>query len=332
MMTLFYGDGGVGKSMLLLSIAATVTTGRDWPDLPGIAPDPGSVILVQAEDSLHHTIRPRFDATGGDADRLVVVHGIESGKLRSSFSVRSHVDALRAEVVARGDVRLIIIDPISAFIGSADDNKNCEVRDALGPLIELSEEHHFAVALNHHANKGSGTKALYRASGAAYANVARMAWFVGSDPDKPSRSFMAPVKYNICGMPSAMAYSIHGQAVEWEPKPLLGLHANSILMRERTLLAEDADPVREGTRGPLPKRIAACVHRLTEYLTDGPKPQKDALAIVRDAGFSTGTFYDSLNRGPFDRTTPNGKNGDSTMLALSDRLPLEFDEGSSSNG
>jgi putative DNA primase/helicase len=325
MLSLLYGDGGVGKSMLLLSIAATVTCARDWPDQPGVSPGPGSVILIQAEDSLRHTVRPRFDATNGDASRIHIVKGVMTNKLRSSFSIRAHIDAIRAEVEERGDVKLIIVDPISAFIGGADDNRNAEVRDVLGPLGELAEEYHFAVIMNHHSNKGSGTKALYRASGAAYANVARIAWFVGGDPDKAGRTFMAPVKCNIGPMPSAMAFEVSGQAVRFEPKPLLGLHANMILMRERTLLAEDTDCVRDGKRGRLPRKLKACIQRLVEYLTDGPKAQRDALAIVKAAGFSTGTFYDSVNRGPFERIQAETFK-ESTMLRLKDHLPLDFDD------
>src|SRR5207248_19602 len=62
------GDPGLGKSMLMLDLAARLTTGHDWPASEGSAPLT-SVILLSAEDSIADTIRPRLDALGGNPAR-----------------------------------------------------------------------------------------------------------------------------------------------------------------------------------------------------------------------------------------------------------------------
>ena len=132
---------------------------------------------------------------------------------------------------------------------------------------------------------------------------------------------MAPVKFNICPCPSAMAFGFRDQAIEFEPNPILGLHANMILARERTLLQEDAEIPRTGKRGPVPRKLKVCIDRLTEYLSDGHKLQRDALAIAVASGFSTGTFYNAIAAGPFRRLSVDGL----TRLELTDRLPLEYE-------
>lgn len=77
-LTILEGDPEVGKTWLSLAIAAAITQG--WP-LPGAEQEtpgptiPRAVIYMQAEDGVADTIRPRFDAAGGDAQRLLLLRG-----------------------------------------------------------------------------------------------------------------------------------------------------------------------------------------------------------------------------------------------------------------
>ena len=302
MLTLVFGDGGVGKSQLSLALASHITHGRPWPDDPKGKVTKGKVILVQCEDSLKHTVRPRVDASGCDPARVIALTGIKrhDGN-ESAFELRAHMDALAYAVTKAKDVRLVVIDPISAFLGGADECKNAEVRQILSPLGQLAEKHQFAVIMVHHVNKGSGVKAMYRASGSlAFINAARIAWFVCKDPDSETRCYLAPVKCNIGPTPSAMAFSAEKQAIRFEAAPIVGLSANSILAQERKLLMDD-DGQRDGKRGPIPAKIRECIERLVEFLEEGPQPQRKAASMIEESGYHTGTFYEAIARGPFEK-------------------------------
>ena len=63
-LTVFGGDPGLGKSQVLLFMAATFSTGGLWPCGEGRAPL-GHVIVLSAEDGEDDTIKPRLVAAGG---------------------------------------------------------------------------------------------------------------------------------------------------------------------------------------------------------------------------------------------------------------------------
>jgi hypothetical protein len=302
MMTLLFGDGGVGKSQIALALASHVSQARPWPDDPKGKVAKGKVILIQSEDSLTHTVRPRVDAAKADATRIIALTGIKRpDNVEAPFQLREHLAALAVAVKKVKDVRLVVIDPISAFLGGADECKNAEVRFILSPLGALAEKHGFAVLMIHHVNKGTGVKAMYRASGSlAFINASRMAWFACKDPESETRCFLAPVKCNIGPMPNVMAFTAEKQAIRFDPDPVLGISANSILAQERTLLMDD-DGQREGRRGPLPAKIRACIEKLIEFLGDGPQPQRQAASVILESGYHPGTFYEAIARGPFEK-------------------------------
>jgi hypothetical protein len=90
-LTILDGDPGLGKSTLMLDVAARFTTGRALPDDPSHHPLPRTIALLSAEDGAADTIRPRLDAAGGDLDRVVVLSYLpeEYGVPFSSSRARS---------------------------------------------------------------------------------------------------------------------------------------------------------------------------------------------------------------------------------------------------
>jgi RecA-family ATPase len=63
------------------------------------------------------------------------------------------------------DVGLVIIDPISAYLGDTDSHNNTDVRARLSPLAELAERYRVAIVCISHTNKSAGSSAIYRTSG-----------------------------------------------------------------------------------------------------------------------------------------------------------------------
>jgi 5S rRNA maturation endonuclease (ribonuclease M5) len=229
--SLLFGDPGLGKSLVSISIASLVSNGADWPD--GSKNKKGGVILLSAEDDLSDTIRPRFDAAGGDVGAITVLRGVkerdDSGTLY--FNMSRDMPMLAEAIKQTPDCRLVIIDPISAYLGGTDTHVNAEVRALLAPLSTLAADSRIALLTVTHLNKSAGTRALYRAMGSlAFIASARAAWLITPDPDDAGRRFMLPAKLNLAEWPSGLAYRI-GQTVfddigpvariEWEHEPIL---------------------------------------------------------------------------------------------------------------
>ena len=138
-LSLVAGVPGLGKSQLMCAMAAAASTGGRWPD--GTAAPQGSVIFITCEDDAADTIRPRLDAAGADVKRVHLLDWA-LGKLqdRQHFDVNEHVPALTSLVSSLGDVRLIVIDPITAYLGRMDSHVTADVRGALNPLQTLAAE------------------------------------------------------------------------------------------------------------------------------------------------------------------------------------------------
>lgn len=119
-LTELIGDPDLGKSFVTLDMAARVTVGGRWPDSPSAAAK-GSVILLSAEDGVADTIRPRLDALGADTALVTVLPAIlyvdESGERRQHVDLSRHLPHLEDAIRQTPDCRLVIIDPISAYLG-----------------------------------------------------------------------------------------------------------------------------------------------------------------------------------------------------------------------
>lgn len=228
-LTMLSGDPGLGKSFITLDLAARVSTGRPWPDSPTVRNQVGSVILLSCEDELSDTVRPRLDFAKADVSRIHALEGVYVHRKREDgteetvermMSLQGDLEALEAAIVELGDCRLVIIDPISAYLGNVDSHKNAEVRSVLGPLGDLAARHNVAILGLNHLNKGAGGAALYRSIGSiAFVAAARAAWLVAKDKDDPQRRLVLPAKCNLAPDIGGLAYRIAGDSephIEWE--------------------------------------------------------------------------------------------------------------------
>jgi hypothetical protein len=226
-LTMIAGEPGLGKSQLSIAIAAAVTTGAAWPDRSGCAPA-GDVIILSAEDGVADTIRPRFDAAGGDASKVTVIRSTASGDgRRRSFDLGADLILLEDQIKRRPEARLVTIDPASSYMGRVDSHKNADVRSVLEPLAEMAERLRVAIVAITHFSKGDG-KAINRFVGSiAYVAAARTAFAVVADPDDPAklRRLFLHVKNNIAAPPAGLAFrvlqrevapGILGSAIDWD--------------------------------------------------------------------------------------------------------------------
>lgn len=252
--TLIAGDPGLGKSMLTANLAAHVSTGKPWPAGLGACPQ-GDVLFVSAEDDPADTIRPRLDAAGADSDRVHIVAGVESINERGEceqrlLSLRKDLAAVVEAVRSLPNCRLIVVDPVSAYLDGADSHNNAEVRGLLAPLSELAREVGAAIVAVTHLNKGTGGSALYRATGSlAFVAAARAAFIVTRDKSQDDRRLFLPLKNNLGPDTSGLAYRILEKGgvpyVSWDDE-LISISADDALGRpedvdHESTLADDAE-------------------------------------------------------------------------------------------
>ena len=286
-LTLIAGDPGLGKSFLTLDMASRVSTGAGWPDRRCESFAPGGVVLLSAEDGVADTIRPRLDAAGADVARIVALEAIRSvgdngRESARTFDLSRDLLALESAIRSVEDCRLVVIDPVTAYLGGVDSHKNAEIRGLLAPLGAIAERHRVAMVAVTHLNKSGGGPAIYRAMGSlAFAAAARAAWAVSKDKDDPRRRLLLPIKNNIAPDTGGLAYRIEPlgvdgcPAVAWEPDP--------VNVSADDALAGDRD---EG--GGRTERDDAA-DWLRDLLAPGPRPARDVERDARDAGYSIAT-------------------------------------------
>ena len=182
-----------GKGQVLCDMAARITRGMDWPCGEGTAPE-GNVVLLTAEDDPKDTVVPRLMAAGADLERIEIVQMVhEAGKDRM-FSLVNDLDLLRQKILDVGNVKMIQIDPISAYLGvkKMDSFRTTDVRAVLGPVTELASELMVSIIGIMHFNKKTDiTDALLRISDSlAFGATARHVFAVVDDAENKRKLFV----------------------------------------------------------------------------------------------------------------------------------------------
>jgi putative DNA primase/helicase len=214
MIGLFAGYGGSGKSTVALSIAAACSAGGRLPD--GQPAPLVNTLIFAAEDSPEHTIIPRLLAMGADLARIHIVDGISrDGEDPGWVQLRNHVSMIEQAVIDNG-IGLVIIDPVSSYIGDANGDKESDVRAGIMPIVAMAERTGAAVLLIRHVSKaGDGTRAASRILGStAWHDIPRVAWMLADAPDdhqpepredgtRDTRRVLGVVKSNLAAKPPA---------------------------------------------------------------------------------------------------------------------------------
>jgi hypothetical protein len=263
------GDPGLGKSLLALDLCARVSTGRPLPDgQPG--PGPAHVLVLEAEDGPQDTVRPRLEALGADLDRVLVMRPGVVGELPQ---LPGQAAALEA-VVAEHQARLVVLDPIVAFLAPGIlTSSDGSVRRALLPLALLAERQGCAVLLVRHLNKQPGRRGLYRGGGSiGFVAACRSGWLVAADPEAPQRRVLAQLKNNLAPPQPSLAFEVR-------PRP--GGPPELAWLGESPLTADAL--VGAGPRDPkVSPRDRACAF-LMAFLQNGPRTAREIWeAAVRE--------------------------------------------------
>jgi AAA domain/DnaB-like helicase N terminal domain len=277
-LTVLMGDAGLGKSFIALDLAARLSTGRQWPDGHPGAHAP--VVLLTAEDGIADTVRPRVDVLQGDASLIHVLEAVRKNDVARPFCLQSDLAVLQETVQGTG-ARLVVIDPLSAYLGDVDSFKDTAVRSVLAPLVALADKVQVAIVAIVHLTKNRDRAAIHRALGSvAFTAAARVVLAVAKDPkdEHGERRLLLSVKNNLARMPPTLAFSMDQETgVAWEPDPVADIDADAVLAGAR------AD---SGHRGGRQEAIAF----LERMLADGEVAVDSLNGAARDAGIAQRTL------------------------------------------
>ena len=159
-------------------------------------------MMLTAEDGMGDTIKPRLVEAGADLSRVMVIDDSEEVLTLSDDRIE--------KAVRQNHVRLVIIDPVQAFIGAdVDMNRANEVCPVFRKLGMIAEKTSCAIVLIGHLNKSSGTQSTYRGLGSIDIMAAvRSLIFIGKVRKDPTTRVLIHEKSSLAPPGETMAFKL----------------------------------------------------------------------------------------------------------------------------
>ena len=199
-LTIIQGNTGEGKTYFAMMLTAACTNRKLFPNMEDI--EPFNVIYQTAEDGMGDTIKPRLVEAGADLSRVMVIDDSEEVLTLSDDRIE--------KAVRQNHVRLVIIDPVQAFIGAdVDMNRANEVRPVFRKLGMIAEKTSCAIVLIGHLNKSYGTQSTYRGLGSIDIMAAvRSLIFIGKVRKDPTTRVLIHEKSSLAPPGETMAFKL----------------------------------------------------------------------------------------------------------------------------
>ena len=210
-LTLLTGDGGTNKSSLSHAITHILVNGGRWP-LGGfeymgenVTPQ-GEVLIMCGEEGLSTSIVPRLKLQGTNRSKVGVVDLAtdfdENGNVLGGIATFSdHLRLIERAIRKRGPgkVCMLIVDPLTGYLGIENQNSESEVRPVLLSMVQMARRLEIAICAIMHLNKKVDSAAADRILGSvAFKNVSRVSMSVVKDPDDPeNRRYCIVTKSNL---------------------------------------------------------------------------------------------------------------------------------------
>ena len=207
-LTIIQGDPGDGKTTLVLNIAAKLSKGIGLDEDMKVL-EPMNIIYQTAEDGLADTVKPRLELAGANCERIAVIDESEKSL--------SMIDERLEEAIIKTNAKLLILDPIQAYLGGGTDmNRANEARDMTKKLGLLAEKYQCAIVLIGHMNKAAGNKAAYRGMGSIdFFAVARSVLLVGRVEGQANTRAVVQIKNNLAAFGHPKAFELSEDGFHW---------------------------------------------------------------------------------------------------------------------
>ena len=199
-LSVLQGNPGEGKTYFAMHLAAACTNGKLLPNMERMKPF--NVIYQTAEDGLGDTVKPRLIEAGADLDRVLV---IDDSEVQLTLS-----DERIEKAIVENNVRLLIIDPIQAYLGAdVDMNRANEVRPIFMRLGQVAQRTGCAILLIGHLNKAAGMQSLQRGLGSIdIAAAVRSVMFIGKLKHDPTMRILTHEKSSLAPPGVSLAFSL----------------------------------------------------------------------------------------------------------------------------
>ena len=199
-LSVLQGNPGEGKTYFAMHLAAACTNGKLLPNMESM--EPFNVIYQTAEDGLGDTVKPRLIEAGADLDRVLV---IDDSDVQLTLS-----DERIEKAIIENNARLVIIDPIQAYLGAdVDMNRANEVRPIFMRLGQVAQRTGCAILLIGHLNKAAGMQSLQRGLGSIdIAAAVRSVMFIGKLKHDPTMRILTHEKSSLAPPGASLAFSL----------------------------------------------------------------------------------------------------------------------------
>ena len=266
-LTIIQGNPGEGKTFFAMQLAAACTNRKYLPQMEPF--EPFNVIFQTAEDGLGDTVKPRLVSAEADMERVLVIDDTEHPLTLADKRIEN--------AIRENNARLVIIDPLQAFLGAnVDMNRANEVRPILRRLADTAQNTNCAIVMIGHLNKASGSQSTYRGLGSIdITAVVRSLLFIGKVKTDPTTRVIVHEKSSLAPPGQSLAFSLGDEkGFRW-----IGAYDIS---------AEDLLAGGEGNKTELKQELA--VKLITEFLAEGKKVSSAEInAEARERGISERT-------------------------------------------
>ena len=273
-LTIIQGNPGEGKTYFAMRLAAACTNRKPLPGMETL--EPFNIIYQTAEDGLGDTVKPRLMEADADLERVLVIDDRDTPLTLADERI--------ARAIRENNARLVIIDPVQAFLGAdVDMNRANEVRPIFRSLGDIAQATGCAIVLIGHLNKAAGTQSTYRGLGSIDITAAvRSLLFIGKLKDSPTTRVLIHEKSSLAPPGQSIAFSLGDE------KGFAWIGAYDIT----------ADELLAGTdTAKTESKTAQAQMLILELLADGKRmPSAELEKAVNERGISSRTMRTAKSR------------------------------------
>jgi putative DNA primase/helicase len=314
-LTMLVGDPGVGKSLLTLDLAARISAGQPWPDEPANTEErePGDVLILSELDHPDDTIRPRLQAMGADLSHIFLVRsfvrvteppkpkdwyeeklaemgqGPQVRRENLPFSVGGKLTMLAEAIKRMGNPKLVIIDPLSAYIDSNYTRR--QLNELMQELVEIAASEQVAILVVSHFSRGSHSLFHYGGqTNSRFVASARSVWKIVGDSEFRDRRLMLPLKNNLGSDWLGLGFRI--ESAPNDPAPKITWEQTPLEVKAPRMVFEPEKPKTLPNSYALHRQM---IHEwLREQLETGERFAQDILAAAAIARIGEKTLRKAL--------------------------------------
>mgnify|MGYP004512988967 FL=1 len=199
-LTIIQGNPGEGKTFFAMQLVAACTNRKFLPQMEPF--EPFNMIFQTAEDGLGDTVKPRLLSAEADLERVLVIDDADNPLTLADERIEN--------AIRENNARLVIIDPLQAFLGAnVDMNRANEVRPIFRRLADVAQAANCAIVMIGHPNKAAGSQSTYRGLGSIdITAVVRSLLFIGKVRTDPTTRVIVHEKSSLAPPGQSLAFSL----------------------------------------------------------------------------------------------------------------------------